>query len=194
MIIDDATVERIADRLIELGYTPNKNLACNMARAVLAASGWGELASAPAPAPKNDESEMPYRVLNMDHGGMEVELLRPYVGDVIRFSGTHPALGYVPAPTPDGSTPSTPSTSAQDEGAQDEGAHHEGDGWRTISSAPLAKMVLLWHPAWRHPFPGQCNGDDGACYIDTCEVEAKGWQTYASYWQPLPSPPRETPT
>lgn len=62
-------------------------------------------------------------------------------------------------------------------------------GWRTIESAPLGKMVWLWAPAWRHAFPGQCNGNYGACYIDTCEPIAKGWQGHATHWMPLPAPP-----
>jgi hypothetical protein len=61
--------------------------------------------------------------------------------------------------------------------------------WLPIESAPLGEMVWLWSPAWRHAFPGRRNGDYGACYIDTCEPEARGWQTFATYWQPLPPPP-----
>lgn len=61
--------------------------------------------------------------------------------------------------------------------------------WKEIESAPLGKMVLLWAPIWRHPFPGQRNGDDGAVYVDTCEPEAKGWQTFATHWVEFPDKP-----
>jgi hypothetical protein len=61
--------------------------------------------------------------------------------------------------------------------------------WKTIESAPLAQMVLLWGPMWRHAFPGQRNGDNGAVYVDTCEPEAKGLQTFATHWTPLPAAP-----
>lgn len=63
------------------------------------------------------------------------------------------------------------------------------DSWQPIETAPLAEMVLLWAPAWRHPFPGRRNGDNGAVYVDTCETEARGWQAHATHWQPLPDPP-----
>lgn len=63
--------------------------------------------------------------------------------------------------------------------------------WMSIKTARLGEMVLLWHAGWRHPFPGQRNGDYGACYVDTCEPEARGWQTFATHWQPLPPPPTE---
>lgn len=61
--------------------------------------------------------------------------------------------------------------------------------WQPIETAPLAKMVWLWAPCWRHAFPGQRNGDYGACYIDTCEPAAKGWQTHATHWMPMAEPP-----
>jgi hypothetical protein len=62
-------------------------------------------------------------------------------------------------------------------------------GWQSIETAPLAEMVLLWNPVWRHPFPGRRNGDFGQCFVDTCEPLAAGWQTNATHWMPLPAPP-----
>lgn len=61
--------------------------------------------------------------------------------------------------------------------------------WQPIETAPLAKLVLMWHPTWRQPWPGRLNGDDGASWIDTCEAEARGWQAHATHWMPLPQPP-----
>jgi hypothetical protein len=65
--------------------------------------------------------------------------------------------------------------------------------WKPIETAELGKMVLLYHPAWRHVFAGVPNGDDGACWVDTCEPEAKGWQTFATHWMLLPPPPQTEP-
>lgn len=67
----------------------------------------------------------------------------------------------------------------------------EMSGWQTIETAPLGQMVWLWGPLWRHAFPGRRNGDNGAVYVDTCEPEAKGWQSIASHWMPLPALPIE---
>jgi len=70
----------------------------------------------------------------------------------------------------------------------------DAGGWRPIETAPLMQMVWLWAPSWRHAFPGQRNGDFGAVYVDTCETEARGWQTFATHWQPLPVSPTMEPT
>jgi len=57
--------------------------------------------------------------------------------------------------------------------------------WQPIETAKLGEKVLLWHRSWRCPFPGTPNGDAGAVYVDTCETQARGWQTYASHWAPI---------
>jgi hypothetical protein len=63
--------------------------------------------------------------------------------------------------------------------------------WMPIETAPLGKMVLLWHRGWRHCFAGQRVGDNGAVVVDTCEPEARGADYFASHWKPLdaPAPP-----
>jgi hypothetical protein len=63
--------------------------------------------------------------------------------------------------------------------------------WKPIQTAPIGKMVLLWNRGWRHPFPGQRNGDLGRVYIDTCEIEAKGRDDFATHWADMPEPPEE---
>jgi hypothetical protein len=68
--------------------------------------------------------------------------------------------------------------------------HASTTGWQPIETAPMCEMVLLWHPLWRHPFPGQRNGDHGAVWIDTCEMEARGRQEYATHWMAMPKVPR----
>lgn len=62
-------------------------------------------------------------------------------------------------------------------------------GWQPIETAKLGEMVLLYSRGWRHPFPGCRNGDLGKCWVDTCEPEAKGWQTHADWWMPFPELP-----
>lgn len=61
--------------------------------------------------------------------------------------------------------------------------------WLPIEEAPLAVWGLAFHPVWRHPFPAMRNGDNGAVYVDTCEAEAKGWQTFATHWMEFPKAP-----
>jgi len=61
--------------------------------------------------------------------------------------------------------------------------------WQPIETAPLAVLVLLWSPAWRHPFPGRRNGDCGRCWVDTCEPNAAGWQTFCTHWMQMPNLP-----
>lgn len=61
--------------------------------------------------------------------------------------------------------------------------------WQPIETAPIGEMVWLWNGGWRHPFPGRRTGDAGQVYVDTCEPEAKGWTTFASYWMPMSLPP-----
>lgn len=65
-------------------------------------------------------------------------------------------------------------------------------GWREMLAepAPLGQMVWLWSGGWRHAFPGQRIGDLGKCRVDTCEIEAKGWDTFAEFWMPMPQNPR----
>jgi hypothetical protein len=58
------------------------------------------------------------------------------------------------------------------------------EGWRPIAHAPLAVWGIAFQRAWRRPFPAMRNGDNGAVYVDTCEPEAKGWQTHADFWMP----------
>lgn len=62
--------------------------------------------------------------------------------------------------------------------------------WKTIDTAPLGKMVWLWHRAWRHPFPGQCvNLETGMSVIDTCTARATTWDTHATHWREMDLPP-----
>lgn len=63
--------------------------------------------------------------------------------------------------------------------------------WYPIATAPLGEMVWLWSAGWRHAFPGMRNGDNGAVWIDTCEPEAKGWQSFATHWMRAPKPPED---
>lgn len=65
--------------------------------------------------------------------------------------------------------------------------------WQGIETAKLGEKVLVWHAGWRCPFPGTPNGDFGAVYVDTCEVEARGWQTFASHWMPFARLPSSSP-
>jgi hypothetical protein len=67
-----------------------------------------------------------------------------------------------------------------------------GSGWQPILTAPLGTIVLLWHRQWRHPFPGRRTGDHGAVWVDNCEPVSFGWETFATHWLPLPTPPGST--
>lgn len=63
--------------------------------------------------------------------------------------------------------------------------------WRPISEAKIGQKGLFYHPAWRNPFPGIVNIEDG-CWIDTCEYAAKGRQEYPTHFMMpllLPSHP-----
>jgi hypothetical protein len=60
--------------------------------------------------------------------------------------------------------------------------------WRPIAEAPLAVWGWAWNFGWRHAYPAMRNGNNGAVWVDTCEPEAKGWQTFASYWRPADLP------
>lgn len=62
--------------------------------------------------------------------------------------------------------------------------------WQPISTAKLGDYVMLWHGSWRAPFPGTVNGEDGQVYVDTPTPEHGGWQTHATYWQPIVKPAR----
>lgn len=63
------------------------------------------------------------------------------------------------------------------------------EGWLRIEEAPLAVMGFVWHRSWRSPFPGMRNGDMGAVWVDTCDVKATGYQTYADWWRPFMATP-----
>lgn len=65
------------------------------------------------------------------------------------------------------------------------------DQWEPIESATLGETVLLWARGWRHPYIGVPNGSSGECWIDGVPNASKGWQTFAHFWMPLPSPPTE---
>lgn len=67
-----------------------------------------------------------------------------------------------------------------------------GSGWQPILTAPLGTIVLLWNRQWRHPFPGRRTGDHGAVWVDNCEPVSFGWETFATHWRPLPTPPAST--
>lgn len=67
----------------------------------------------------------------------------------------------------------------------------EETAWKPIDTAPLGKMVWLWHRAWRHPFPGQRCGENGAVVVDTCTVRATMWNTFATHWREMDEPSRE---
>ena len=57
-------------------------------------------------------------------------------------------------------------------------------GWRLIDAAPLGVWGWVWNRGWRHAYPGMVNGPNGAVWVDTCEPEARGWQTHATHWMP----------
>lgn len=57
--------------------------------------------------------------------------------------------------------------------------------WETISSCPLGKKAMFYHRAWRSPFPGTLNGDDGAVMVDYGD---DGWQTVATHWREIDTP------
>lgn len=61
--------------------------------------------------------------------------------------------------------------------------------WRPIETAPIAKKVQVWSGTWRSAFPGMYTGNGMWVIVDTCEPEAKGWETVATHWRHLPTPP-----
>ena len=63
--------------------------------------------------------------------------------------------------------------------------------WLNIDDAPLGVWGLAWAPGWRRPFPAMRNGNNGAVWVDTCELSATGRQEYARFWRAMPDLPTE---
>lgn len=52
--------------------------------------------------------------------------------------------------------------------------------WKPVKEAPLGRIVMLWHRAWRCPYAGVRNGDNGEVYV--YGLGSDGWQTHADWF------------
>lgn len=64
------------------------------------------------------------------------------------------------------------------------------NGWLPIETAPLGKMVRLFHRAWRHEWCGQViDVETGKCALDTPTPEHRVViPHFAELWQPIIAP------
>jgi hypothetical protein len=66
------------------------------------------------------------------------------------------------------------------------------DGWQDITTAPKDRPFLGWHKTWTTPEPCEWTGHRFQSHSERLALKLQGyWTSYpATYWQPLPAPPR----
>lgn len=66
--------------------------------------------------------------------------------------------------------------------------------WQPIETAPIGEVVLLWHPLWRHAYPGVALDNHGSVHVDTLDPGPGGFLATARRWMPMPEPSKPVET